>query len=333
MNVDPANPATPVSPNQFDPELGPPAIHSLVGGLEHELRPNFSVGVSAGYGRASNQVWQPFIGLTSSDFVEYRTVGQAGDVLSQTPVYRLAPGKTLPAGNGVRVSNRDGYSQRYWNVDFTATRRLSNRWMIRGFVTVQRNREFFDDPSQSIQDPTPRIGAAALPFASGFVDGGLAVPPGDSFINAKVSYSVAGLYEAPWGISVSGTVYGRQGYPVGEVLQIQRPDGLGQTPVLLERDLDAGRYDDLHLIDVRAQKAFTWAGLRTTLTVDAFNLLNTNVTLRRIAQVGYDVSQPHRTGPAAAPATGPASAVLNGKAATGSCGSTGRPAQSRAPGA
>jgi hypothetical protein len=291
-NVDPVNPATPVSPNQFDPELGPPAIHSLVGGLEHELRPNFSVGMSAGYGRASNQVWQPFIGLTSSDFVEYRTVGQAGDVSSQTPVYRLAPGKTLPPGNGVRVSNRDGYLQRYWNVDLTATKRLSNRWMMRGFVTVQRNREFFDDPSRSIQDPTPRVGSAALPFASGFVDGGLAVPPGDSLINAKVSYSVAGLYEAPWGISVSGTVYGRQGYPVGEVLQVQRPDGLGQAPVLLERDLDTGRYDDLNLIDVRAQKVISWAGLRTTVTIDAFNLLNTNVTLRRIAQAGTTFRNP-----------------------------------------
>ena len=107
-----------------------------------------------------------------------------------------------------------------------------------------------------------------------------------------MSYSVAGLYEAPWDISVSGTMYGRQGYPVGEVLQIQRPDGLGLTPVLLERDLDARRYDDLHLIDVRAQKTFTWAGLRTTLTVDSFNLLNTNVTLRRIAQVGTTFRNP-----------------------------------------
>src|SRR6185436_16882783 len=134
--------------------------------------------------------------------------------------------------------------------------------------------------------------SAALPFASGFVDGGLAVPPGDSLINAKVSYSVAGLYEAPWGISVSGTVYGRQGYPVGEVLQVQRPDGLGQAPVLLERDLDTGRYDDLNLIDVRAQKVISWAGLRTTVTIDAFNLLNTNVTLRRIAQAGTTFRNP-----------------------------------------
>ncbi len=138
--------------------------------------------MSAGYGHASNQLWQPFIGLTSSDFVEYRTAGQAAGIVSQTPVYRLVAGKSLPTGNGVRVSNREGYFQRYWNVDFTATRRLANRWMIRGFVTLQRNREFFTDPSRSIQDPTPRLvtTAGALQFASALVDGGLAIPPGDS---------------------------------------------------------------------------------------------------------------------------------------------------------
>jgi hypothetical protein len=43
---------------------------------------------------------------------------------------------------------------------------------------------------------------------------------------------------------------------------------------------------------VRAQKAFTWAGLRTMLTVDGFNLLNTGVTLRRIAQVGTTFRNP-----------------------------------------
>lgn len=291
-NVDSANPAAPVSPNQFDPQLRSPSTDSLIFGLEHELQPNLSIGVSAGYGYSASQLWQPFIGLTRNDFVEYRTVGQAGDVLSTTPVYRLAPGKTLPPGNGVRASNREGYSQRYGNVDLTMAKRLSNRWMMRGFVTVQRHREFFDDPSRSIQDPTPRL--ATLPFssASGLIDGGLVVPPGDALINAGMSYSVAGLYEAPWGIGVAGTIYGRQGYPIGEVLQIQRPDGLGQTPVLLERDLDGGRYEDLHLVDVRAQKAFTWAGLRAMLTVDGFNLLNTGVTLRRIAQVGTTFRNP-----------------------------------------
>ena len=288
-NVNPANPSAGFSPNRVVPGLVSPTIQSFVSGLEHELRPNFLVAISAGYGRATRVLWQPFIGLTRENFVEYQTVGEAGGVTSPTPVYRLAAGSSLPAGNGVQVSNREGYHQRYWNLDLAATRRLVDRWMLRGFVTFQQHQEFFDDPSRSIQDPTPRVGVGST---SGFFNGGLATPGGDAFINAKWSYSLAGLYEAPWGITVSGTVYGRQGYPIGEVLQIQRPDGLGLTSVLLDRDLDANRYDDLRVVDVRAQKAVTLARTRATFTLDAFNLLNTGVRVRQIAQVGTTFRNP-----------------------------------------
>ena len=266
-------------------------VQSLVGALEHELRPNFAVSLSAGYGRAVDQLWQPFIGLTREQFVEFRTVGRAGGLVSDTPVYRLAPGSSLPAGNGVRVSNREGYHQRYWNLDLAATRRLADRWMIRGFVTFQRHQEFFDEPSRSVQDPTPRVAGPPGSLTSGFTDGGLAIATSDAYINAKWSYSLAGLYEAPWGVTLSGTVYGRQGYPIGEVLNIVR-DGLGLTPVLLDRDLDAHRYDDLHLLDVRAQKSVAVARTRMTLTVDLFNALNTAVTLKQINAVGLTFRNP-----------------------------------------
>ena len=173
-NINPADPGAVFSPNQVDPELSAPTVQSIVSGVEHELRANFLVGVTAGYGRATNRLWRPFIGLTSTDFVEYRTVGDAGGVTSTTPVYRLASGSSLPPGSGVRVSNRDGYHQRYWNLDLTATRRLANRWMFRGFLTLQQHQEYFDDSSRSIQDPTPRVGAPT----SGFV--GAARPLGQA---------------------------------------------------------------------------------------------------------------------------------------------------------
>ena len=95
----------------------------------------------------------------------------------------------------------------------------------------------------SMQDPTPRFDVPP-PSVSGFVDGGLAVAPGEFVIHAKWIYSVAGLYELPWQMSVSGTLYGRQGYPTAEIITVNRPDGLGLTQVLRDRDLDAGRFPD-----------------------------------------------------------------------------------------
>ena len=84
-------------------------------------------------------------------------------------------------------------------------------------------------------------------------------------------YSVAGLYELPWGVSVSGTLHGRQGYPTAEFITVNRPDGLGSTQVLRDRDLDASRFPDVHLLDLRLQKRLSMRRVRATLDLDVFN--------------------------------------------------------------
>jgi hypothetical protein len=171
-------------------------------------------------------------------------------------------------------------------VDFTGTRRLANRWMVRGFLTLQQQHEYFDDPARAIQDPTPRYDQGPG-FVSGFLDGGLAVnaPPGAEFvINARWMYSVAGLYELPWGVNVAGTIYGRQGYPTVDTITVNRPDGLGLTSVLVDSDLDAGRLPGVHLLDLRMQKTFDWRRVRATFNFDLFNTFNSAVTLRQFRE-------------------------------------------------
>ena len=139
--VNPADPSAPYSPNQVDPELTAPSVQTVMAGVEREVMPNFSVAINLGHGYMSSATWPPFIGLGREDFVEYRTAGSAGGVTSTTPVYRLVSGTSLPPGSGRMLSNRDGYHQRYWNIDLVGTKRLANRWMVRGFLTLQQQRE------------------------------------------------------------------------------------------------------------------------------------------------------------------------------------------------
>ena len=82
-------------------------------------------------------------------------------------------------------------------------------------------------------------------------------------------------------MSVAGTMYGRQGNPVAEVLTIERPGGLGPTRVFLDRNLDASRFPGVQLLDARVQKQFALGQVRATLNVDVFNVLNTGSTLRQ----------------------------------------------------
>jgi hypothetical protein len=238
------------------------------------------LGLNFGHGVTSSTQWAPFIGLTSAHFEEYRPPVPAGVSLT-SPVYRLVPGVTLPPGNGRVLTNREGYFKRYWNIDLVATKRLANKWMFRGFVTWQQHREYFDDLPRAIQDPTPRLEGGPFASASGLVDGGIAVNAGEFAIHGTWLYSVAGLYELPWKMSVAGTMYGRQGNPVAEILTIERPGGLGPTRVFLDRNLDASRFPGVQLLDARVQKQFALGQVRATLNVDVFNLLNTGSTLRQ----------------------------------------------------
>ncbi len=95
---------------------------------------------------------------------------------------------------------------------------------------------------------------------------------------------MAGLYELPWQMSVSGTLYGRQGYPTAEIITVNRPDGLGLTSVLRDRDLDAGRFPSVHLLDLRLQKRLSIGRVRATLDLDVFNTLNSASTLRQVGE-------------------------------------------------
>jgi hypothetical protein len=189
------------------------------------------------------------------------------------------------------LTNREGYHLRNWNVDFTATKRLANRWMVRGSVTLQNNQEFFDDPSTALQDPTPRAvtteSALFLPASPAF-NGGVSVNSigggagarGDVFMQAKWSYNAMALYQLPWGVSVSGTVYGHQGYPRLEYVSVNRGSLGTSTQVLLDPEVNASRYDSLSLVDLRVQKAFTLGRVSATFDFDLFNLLNESVVLQ-----------------------------------------------------
>ena len=96
------------------------------------------------------------------------------------------------------------------------------------------------------------------------------------------------LYQLPWDVSLAGTVYGRQGYPNPEYVSVSRGDLGTDTQVLLNPDMDAVRYDDVHMVDLRAQKAFRVGRASAIFDVDLFNAFNTSTVLQRNRQLDSD---------------------------------------------
>jgi hypothetical protein len=198
------------------------------------------------------------------------------------PIYGVLPDR-IPANRAATVySNRDDYYQRYLGFEFSATKRMADRWMARFGFSTNKHTEHFDS-LQAIQDPTssptnPNIDGGRVitnDTASGKV-GIWQVLPSYQFI-------LTGVYQAPWQINLGINLLTRQGYarPYHRT-QVATTDPLGASKtVLLVDDVTAFRLPVLTSLDTRVGKEFTFGRARFNVDLDVFNVLNTSTVLLR----------------------------------------------------
>jgi hypothetical protein len=94
-------------------------------------------------------------------------------------------------------------------------------------------------------------------------------------------YQVA--VDRPWGFTVSGNIYAREGYPVPYDQRVRGVnDRLTRNISLLGKNVDQFRVDDVITTDLRIEKEFSSSG-NTSLTfgIDLFNALNEATVLAR----------------------------------------------------
>jgi len=289
-NILPESPNTPV--NKIAPDFHAPRTHEVSLGIDRELLPNFGVSAAYTWRRYVNQLWNqaPPIGVTSADyFVDGRLSGTLPDGTPyDVPYYALNP-DVAPAGAGTITENRKGYHRAYNGLELSATKRLSNRWMARFGYSWNRSREYFDDPSTSIVDPTPIT-------ADPQVNGGVVTVPTSGSGKSQIymtlptyQFVANGFYQGPWGVNFGGNYVLRQGYAE----MFFSNDVPTDDPVYTTKDIVAipgkiGNYrlPAVHSLDVRVEKAFRFNRTNVLLDLDVFNLPNKGTVLGRI----YDVS-------------------------------------------
>ena len=290
VGVDPSNPLKVV--NQIDPNMKSPRTHEVVVGADRELMPNFGVSASYTWRRYNNVLWPltglPVVGVTSADYVADGTINATlpdGTQLS-APYYAL-PASRAPVGGGSITENRKGYHRTFNGVELSATKRLADRWMGRFGFSWNNEREYFDDPSTSIVDPTS---TSADPHIDGGTVTRATTGSGKSqiYLTApKYQFIANGMYQAPWGINVGANLLVRQGF--SEVFyagNVATDDAVhAKKNVLVDPRIGKYRLPTLRSLDVRAEKAFTFARWHAAFDADVFNVLNSGTVLGR----QYDV--------------------------------------------
>jgi hypothetical protein len=278
-----------------------PITHELLVGVDHQLARDLGVSVTATYRRYNDLAWAIPAGVTSADYQQTGAVSGTFPVVGtvNVPVYAT----TKDTGGAFIAENRPGYHQRYLGLEASATKRMANRWMARVGFSTNDYREYFDDPSTAILDPTrspnwnqgglgATPGGNSNPYQSGpNVNGGsVAVQStgsgnkGNVFITpVRYQFIANGLWQARWGIDVGANYVLRQGYALPYYRdRVPTPDVVQPSkPVLIVSTADEFRTAAVSSLDARLEKKFTFG--RSTLAVDfdVFNVLNSGAELQR----------------------------------------------------
>ena len=289
----PGSPTAVTSANRIDPNLKAPRTQTVVAGIDRELRPNLALQLNYSYTRTSSlfgnftNAITPRVGVTLSDYVP--GAGLAGTLPDGTayniPTFIPNAAKVAAGGSGFLITNIPDYSTDYNGLEIGMVKRLSNKWMGRVSLSWNNALEHFGSAAGTYDtngNPTPTL-AEPLKDGGQFAPQSAGSGAGNIYINAKWTFNVNGLYQAPHGIEVSGNVFGRQGYPFPLFRQGSTP-ALGVDSgisVLVTPQIDYLRYDNLWDTDLRAARSFKASRLNLRLIGDVFNAFNASTVLVR----------------------------------------------------
>jgi uncharacterized protein (DUF2141 family) len=249
--------------NKIDPGLKQPYSDEFDFGVEHQLFENLSVGVT--YYRRNNR--RRFSGqnlaVPPTAYTEVQVQGPAGPVT----VYNQDPA-TLGLASRI-ITNVAGLEDTYNGVEFTATKRMANRWQLVAGLTIGRDKGLYDRGlNDDFNNPNLNINRA------------------NSIIGQDSTYigKVIGTYLLPHEFTVSTNLRYFTGQPVAQQVTVR---GLNQGTVsVLNQPVGAVRLDSVTLWDVRGSKVFTFGRYRLEAMLDVFNLLNQSAKTVINANVG-----------------------------------------------
>ena len=179
---------------------------------------------------------------------------------------------------------------------------MSDGWMGRVGFSVNDHREYFDDPSRSIEDPTPvaREGLTGT-VSSPLRDGGLVLTRSEGtgkedfyFVLPRYQFIANGLVQGPWGIDVGANLFIRQGLAQPFYARQATLDPVAPFKfVLVTPDVGDNRLPAVKSLDLWFSKALLFTGTTVRFDLDWFNVGNASTVLKR----QFDITADPATGP------------------------------------
>ncbi|MBV9404166.1 MAG: TonB-dependent receptor, partial [Acidobacteriaceae bacterium] len=260
-----------------DPNIKHPYSNEYSLGWEQQVYSNLSIGVQYYHRSNADQIGRTSTIRPSSAYTPITTLkgNPIVDPLTGQPLTLYNLNSALASQpNQYVVTNIPQLKNYYNGIEFTATKRLSGRWMLLGGLTIQRLKgtygagtpnaliDDFNDPNRSINRQDNYL-----------------------FLDSTYVWKIQGVYNMPWGISTSLNFQHYTGYPFRPTEVFTGLNQGSETVALLpEGQL---RLPSVNLADLRIARPFTWHDRwKVEPVADLFNLGNSNTITAQVASYG-----------------------------------------------
>ncbi len=189
---------------------------------------------------------------------------------------------TDPLDNQFLIMNPDGAFRDYRGLEFTATKRMSDRWQFQGSWLISKIEGNYNNTSNfgnSSEYDEPNLDPRRQPFREGRLTN-------DHTHIAKV----LGSYRGPWDVLMSGVFTYTTGQTFARTVRVSVTQGL---PDLFIEPRGSQRYDDQPRFDFKLEKQFRFGpDRRLGVTFEGFNVFNNAAITSRGTRSGSSYFEP-----------------------------------------
>jgi hypothetical protein len=283
--VNPDDPTSVAAKNKYDSAFNSPLLDELSVSYEKELSTDFAARLEFFYKKRHRDVWTQAMSSTGEIETEDNYYLAGTDETTGSDYY----GRDTRFSYRYRTNHRKAYDQ-YLGGQLVFTKRLSDRWMLNGSFTYSDWKRYYKGEYLGVLDDlSARDEYNYGPNNEAYFGGGVVAPESGGsgsegvFVNSRWIAKISGLYELPLGISVSGVMLAREGYPMRPYNVVNLP-GIGDESIYGNPGgkFGAVRLPALLTLSFRVEKTFTISdSASVALAMDAFNVTDSAQSLKK----------------------------------------------------
>ena len=252
-------------------------------GIEHQLIRDMRVGVMFYHRTNKDQLGTRNLAVPSTAYAPFTATAPNGpNGSTQVTVYNL-----LPAFNGLQnnfVDNDPYLDTKYQGIEFTASKRMSNRWQMVAGLTIGKNTGGLNNggvnsgqsSTVDLNDPNNTL------YQDGIIGN-----------DSDIAFRLSGSYQLPGTVSLAGALLSNGGYPYVSTYTVSRASvapavaltRATQLVFLSERGTE--RLPSVTMVDLSLSRPFRFGGGRAiSPRLDLFNIGNAGTIVRYNPAVG-----------------------------------------------